>query len=169
MNIFYLHKEPTTCAEFHCDKHVVKMILESAQMLSTAHRVLDGETFADHNRLYKLTHGNHPSNVWLRASNMNYRHLYELFIALCDEYTYRYGKIHATDAKLRIPLAMTPRNIVNGPMSQPPQCMPDEYKEDNSINGYRNYYLGEKAYMCKWTKREIPAFMNCKTTRDLRS
>ena len=66
MNIFYLHKDPKTCAEMHCDKHVVKMVLEYAQLLSTAHRVLDGDEWADKAQLYKATHKNHPSAIWAR-------------------------------------------------------------------------------------------------------
>ena len=72
MNIFYLDSDPYVAAKMHCDKHVVKMILESAQMLSTAHRVLDGDEYADERGLYKMAHKNHPSTIWVRTSTDNY-------------------------------------------------------------------------------------------------
>ena len=85
MNIFYLDEKPMTAARMHCDKHVVKMILESAQMLSTAHRILDGNDYADRRGLYKATHKNHPANIWVRESANNYVWLYNLFTFLCIE------------------------------------------------------------------------------------
>ena len=92
MNIFYLDKDPIVISEMMCDKHNVKMILESAQMLSTAHRVLDGDEFADQHQMYKATHKNHPSAIWARSSDKHYMWLYELFCALSEEYQLRYGK-----------------------------------------------------------------------------
>ena len=68
MNIFYLDRNPVVAAQMMCDKHVVKMILESAQILSTAHRVLDGDEHADNVGMYKMTHKNHPSTIWVRAN-----------------------------------------------------------------------------------------------------
>ena len=107
MNIFYLHRDVDTCAEMHNDKHVVKMILEYAQLLSTAHRVLDGEEYIffkngrkkrvwdliDERQpiLYMATHLNHPSSIWVRQNHQNYIWLSQLLYALCKEYTYRYG------------------------------------------------------------------------------
>ena len=96
MNIFYLDRDPVVAAKMHCDKHVVKMILESAQMLSTAHRVLDGDEYADERGLYKMAHKNHPSTIWVRTSTDNYMWLNRLFGALCKEYTYRYNKQHSS-------------------------------------------------------------------------
>ena len=98
MNIFYLDPHPTVAAQQCCDKHVVKMILESAQMLSTAHRVLDKN---DNELLYKEAHKNHPSTKWVRESHLNYQWLYAHFVALGEEYTARYGKIHVSIAKLK--------------------------------------------------------------------
>ena len=107
MNIFYLHRNPEKSAKLHCDKHVVKMIIEYAQMLSTAHRMIDGEQYYDlskngrriarwrhpnsnlENVLYKASHQNHPSAVWVRENAIQYQYMYDLFVALCDEYTYR--------------------------------------------------------------------------------
>ena len=156
MNIFYLDKDPSKAAQQHCDKHVVKMILESAQMLCTAHRQIDGDTYADTHSLYKNAMINHPSTKWVRSGNMNYRYLYDLFVSLCDEYTFRYGKTHKTDSKLRVPLAKTPTNIPLGEFIDPPQCMPDNCKQDSTIDAYKLYYVEEKKDFAKWTKRPTP-------------
>lgn len=153
MNIFYLSKDAKVAAEYHNDKHVVKMILESAQMLCTAHRVLDD---SQDGRLYRATHKNHPSTVWVRKSINNYMWLYELFCSLCDEYTYRYGKTHLTDSKLRYVLNQAPMNISQDAFTQPPQAMPDRYRSADSILSYRNYYKFEKNHLASWSKRPIP-------------
>ena len=115
MNIFYLDNDPVRAAKAHCDMHVVKMILEYAQLLSTAHRLLDGKLIGKKYELdryndviYKATHRNHPSAVWARSNSVHYEWLYSLFIACCNEYTERYGKVHATDTKLRTILARLP-------------------------------------------------------------
>ena len=156
MNIFYLNKSPNIAAIEHNDKHCVKMVLEYAQMLSTAHRECDGDDRADSLSLYKRAHLNHPSTVWTRQNDAQYKWLYKLFIALADEYTYRYEKKHSTDLLLRVALKAPPKNIPKGTFKQPPQCMPDEYKCDDSIIAYKNFYMGEKAHFCKWKKRNVP-------------
>ena len=173
MNIFYLNDDPVKCAQDHCDKHVVKMIIEYAQLMSTAHRMLDGEVYEDrtaNNRrikrwllnderedtLYKASHVNHPSAIWARSSNNNYNWLYCLFSATCDEYTHRYGKVHETDRKLRELLMTLPRNIEVQYFRKPPQCMPDHCKMPGVIDAYRNYYIKEKFNFAKWTKRMTP-------------
>ena len=106
MNIFYLDKDTKTCAEMHVDKHVVKMVLESAQMLSTAWREYSSE-YADEHELYKKAHLNHPCSIWVRLARENYQWLYDHFIALCEEYTHRYGKTHAS-TRLTEPLKQMP-------------------------------------------------------------
>ena len=174
MNIFYVDKDPKVCAEMHCDKHVVKMIVEYAQLLSTAHRVLDGTPYYDLTEtgrrvlryqldgsykdalLYKAAHINHPSAIWVRENFENYYWLYDLFSHLSDEYTYRYSKRHSTTELLGDILEIAPDNIPEGVFTQPPQCMPDEYKTKNSIQAYQNFYIGEKAPFCNWKNREIP-------------
>ena len=157
MNIFYLKKDPKIAAIEHNDKHCVKMILEYAQMLSTAHRECDGDYRADSLSFYKRTHVNHPSTVWTRENEAQYNWLYQLFVALSDEYTYRYEKKHSTDLLLRATLKEPPHKILKGELfKQPPQCMPDEYKCDDSIIAYQNFYMGEKAYFSKWKKRDMP-------------
>lgn len=158
MNIFYLDRDPNIAAQMMCDKHVVKMILESAQMLSTAHRVLDGDYRADRGGFYKMAHKNHPSTIWVRASSENYRWLWKHFDALLKEYTHRYGKHHATE-RLRNILFMPPLNIVHGvPFTDPPQCMPEICKGEDTVLAYQNYYIIEKSGFARWTKRETPAW-----------
>ena len=156
MNIFYLHSDPVTCAKWHCDKHVVKMILEYAQLLSTAHHEVDGTPSVN---CYKSTHRNHPSAIWARTNRKNYRWLWRLLDATATEYTHRYGKVHATKLKGIVDsLKSCPYELPEGiSMTPMPQCMPDQYKVDNDpIQGYRNYYLNDKAYMAKWTNRKQP-------------
>lgn len=155
MNIFYLHNNAQICAMYHCDKHVCKMIIESAQMLSTAHRLIDGDKYADSHNLYAKTHYNHPSAIWVRKSHKNYKWLYKLLSSLTDEYTVRYDKHHKT-SQLLDALSKAPDNIVNAKFTEPPQCMPDEYKNKNTITAYRNFYIGEKARFAKWKCTEIP-------------
>ena len=152
MNIFYLHINPSTCASMHCDKHVVKMILESAQMLSTAHRITDGNDYADEQGLYKTAHKNHPSTLWARQSKWNYMWLFDLFRFLCAEYTTRYGKYHASE-RLLSALSKIPSNIDPlAKLTPVPQCMPEQYKMLNAMDAYRNYYKGEKSYFAKWNR-----------------
>jgi len=140
MNIFYLHKDPQKAAEYQYDKHVVKMILESAQMLCTAHHHYDNGD----NVPYKKAHYNHPSTVWARANKPQYYWLYNHMIALGEEYTRRYGKVHLTITKCKEALLLYPHGMPDGFFTNPPQCMPDEYKADNSVDAYWNYYIGEK-------------------------
>lgn len=166
MNIFYLHPDPLTTAEMHCDKHCVKMILETAQMLCTAHRVLDGDERADKLDMYKTAHLNHPSTKWVRGSLPQYEWTYHLFKFLCDEYTRRYNKVHKTDTKLREALKTPPslmtkmaKYISNygNKYTQPPQCMPDQYKvQDDAVHAYRSYYKGEKSGFAKWAYTHTP-------------
>lgn len=159
MNIFYLNKDPKIAAIQHNDKHCVKMILEYAQMLSTAHRECDGDKRANHLSMYKKAHLNHPSTVWARENEAQYNWLYELFVALADEYSYRYEKKHSTDLLLRTALMIPPQKIIkNEPFKQPPQCMPDKYKCDDSEIAYQKFYLGEKAHFSKWKKRDMPSW-----------
>ena len=164
MNVFYVDSDPVVAAEMMCDKHVVKMILESAQILSTAHRVLDGDERADIDGLYKAAHKNHPSTVWARENSSNYEWLWQHMDALMKEYTKRYKKHHATERLLHH-LWRLPRNIGHSDFSPPPQCMPDEYKcnpnsasSDDCVSAYREYYLGDKMYMATWKFTEAPAW-----------
>ena len=176
MNIFYLHEDPRQCAEWMVDKHVVKMILETAQLLSTAHRLLDGTESIDTSSgrkkrvytlpddrdavLYSATHANHPSAVWARQSVENYNWLVDHLFALSDEYTYRYGKTHLTITKLGVPIASPPLNLKEWDMTPMPSCMDEQYKiGEDPIANYRNYYKYGKASMHSWKKRETPEWI----------
>lgn len=175
MNIFWLHPDPVECAKSHLDKHVVKMILEYAQLLSTAHRILDGTqstVLSDSGRkkkvwqlpdhrdsvLYSATHANHPSAVWVRKNQQNYIWLSQLLHALCKEYTYRYGKIHKVERDgLLEELYNWPMNIPMGEFTEPTPAMPDDVKiAGDSIKSYRNYYIKNKTHLANWKNRKVP-------------
>ena len=168
----------------HNDKHVVKMILEYAQLLSTAHRVLDGTAtvvlnstgrkktvylLADNRDaiVYSATHINHPSAVWVRQSDENYNWLYSLWRECMTEYTYRYEKNHACE-KLIDYLCIPPTNIPRGAFTEPTPAMPDDCKvlkevhSDryviDSLLSYRTYYIQNKIHLAKWKKRDVPSW-----------
>jgi hypothetical protein len=177
MNIFYLHREPRICAEMHLDKHVCKMAIEYSQLMSTAHRVLDGTEYLDKTangrkikrwrlsddreaKLMKASHINHPSAIWLRHSKENYVWLYQMWVYLLQEYTFRYGKIHACarllDVLSEIPHTLQERTL-NNTFTEPTPAMPDECKvPGNSLASYHKYYNERKAHFAKWTKRQVP-------------
>ena len=165
MNIFYLSSCPQEAAESHNDKHCVKMILEYAQMLSTAHRELDGDV---PDILYKSTHKNHPSTIWTRSSKQHYDWLFRLFRMLSAEYSIRYGlitdtndtfKVHKSWDKLGKILETAPKNIEDNGWEDPPQCMPDSCKDDDVVTAYRNYYIQEKKSFAKWNYTREPEWM----------
>lgn len=176
MNIFYVDEDPVKAAQALVDKHVVKMILESAQLLSTAHRVLDGVESTALSKtgrkkkvwalgdsrdsiLYQATHINHPSAVWCRYSVENYLWLVEHFYALLDEYTFRYGKRHKC-YDLAYTLQSPPHNMRMHEGSPMPSAMADEYKVGSDpLTNYRNYYKFGKSSMHKWTKRQPPEWI----------
>lgn len=156
MNIFYLHFHPKICAVYHNDKHVVKMILETAQLLYSCCYLSSPELIKNApNGGYKLTHKNHPSAIWTRQSIQHYYWLCWLGIELCNEYTFRYSKIHACQKHIEWLQNQVP-NIPNTAFIQPPQAMPDIYKHPDSIIAYRTYYIYEKKTFSKWKNRKIP-------------
>ena len=163
MNIFYFYDKDESdsfkkSAEAQPDKMLVKMPLETAQMLCTAHRELDGNEWADKQGLYKRAYWNHPYTIWARESSSNYMWLYEHFLALGEEYKYRYGREHASIIKLAKPLLCIPDNIKTGAMTPPAQAMPEEYKDEDATVAYRNYCINEKHY-AKWERnRPKPAW-----------
>ena len=180
MNIFLLHENPVLCAEQHCDKHVVKMVIEYAQLMSTAHRYLDGELYGEKTAngraikrwrhpntnmeatLYKASHVNHPDGLWVRSSDANYNYLYNLWCRLCEEYTHRYGRKHLTQEKLENLLRFAPRNIEHSPMADVhglPLAMPDDVKGKSVVNSYRRYYNKYKIDFAKYTNREKPEWL----------
>jgi len=150
MNIFYLHDCPNRAASYVYDKHKVKMILECAQMLCTAHHAYN----QGHNVPYKQAHLNHPSSIWTRSNTHHYYWLYQHMLALGDEYTRRYNKIHLTITKCAEPLLHPPTGMPTVEFERPPQCMPDEYKKPNAIHGYWRYYIIDKRKICN--KNEKP-------------
>lgn len=153
MNIFYLHSDPQTCAAYHCDKHVVKMILETTQLLSTTHWETGGEG------PYKSTHKNHPSALWVRESVDHYNWLCELGLALCQEYTARYGKTHKCEEHLLKLNRHTPELPSIG-WTEPPRCMPDLYKQKDTQESYRAYYIGDKSSFARWKNGNVPKWFN---------
>lgn len=183
MNLFILHDDPVIAAQSQCDIHVNKMIIESAQMLSTVHRMLDGTMerrlsksgkvrvqywkLSDdrEDTLYKACHFNHPCTIWSRESCCNYSWHYEHFIGLCDEYTYRTGKTHLTDTKLRDVLQKLPNNINRSggmtpfklAMKSNPECVVHGLGGTDAVESYRNFYQTKQSrFKMKWTKREKP-------------
>jgi hypothetical protein len=173
MNIFYIHTDPVVAAQAMTDKHVVKMILESAQLLSTAHRALDGQEFIQLSKsgarlrkwnhpdahmdatLYKSTHLNHPSGIWVRQSADNYMWLYKHFIALSEEYYQRYNKRHASELLLSGLLSKVPTNIARIGLTPMLVAITDTqwHVPNNPLQSYRNYYVGEKLKTPKDTER----------------
>jgi hypothetical protein len=186
MNIFYLSHDHVQCAQWHVDKHVVKMILESCQLLSTARRLIDGvptiekryvagslhparfrnikrwvlEDYPEADKIiYQATHANHPSAVWVRQSLENYVWLSDLTFALIDEYKYRYGKDHKCEIVARHLATPPVKNFPHKGFTQPTPAMPDEYKvAGDSIASYHNYYRGAKARMASWKNRDVPSW-----------
>lgn len=149
MNIFFLHEDPVVAAQYHVDKHCVKMILESCQLLCNYHweRGIEAP--------YKKTHFNHPCSKWARKNGRNYNWLLKLLFALLDEYEYRYNNPNHGCKKVAIWLKENAPKV-KGQHDPLPQCMPDQYKSDCSITAYREYYINEKNRFAKWSKRSIP-------------
>ena len=181
MNIFPVQKCPVASALEHVDKHVVKMNVEYPQLLSTAHRIIDGEEYIDKGRrgqrvkrwrlegddeniIYKACHVNHPSAIWCRENIEQYMWLYDLWVALGEEYTYRYGKVHTCHQKLAERLATPPRGLKSGNFKMPypamkqfPHCIvKDNDGEIDVVESYRNFYKEDKAGFAVWSKRPTP-------------
>lgn len=177
MNIFFLDSDPEKSAEYHCDKHVVKMLLEIVQLLFTAHHVLG--TPKELLEYKPISNIKHPMCIWIIKSSENYKYAAVLGLCLSKEYTYRYKKIHSCDKHIKwlinnipnIPCTthvlqieysdktvLSKNNISKIPgMTRIPLCMPeDSIKNNNTIESYRKYYLLHKVYFAKWTSRNIP-------------
>jgi hypothetical protein len=152
MNIFFLDENPTLSAKYHVDKHVVKMILETAQLLCGVHHATDQVT---DQVPYKLSHKNHPCAIWARESLSNYLYLCELGLELGKEYTYRYGKRHKSIEVIEWCIVNKP-NIPDIGFTTPARAMPDEFKVDSVVESYRNYYMGAKSDLASWKNREKP-------------
>jgi len=155
MNIFVLSNDPVNSAKAHCDKHITKMILETAQLLCTCLRVNNIEYG------YKSTHQNHPACIWARSSVANFEWLKQLGLALGDEFVLRYGHAHKSAAVIRNTPNLPVCSLVLTPFIQ---AMPDEYKNDDVVKAYRAYYRGDKfkKNLLRYTNREPPEWLNMK-------
>ena len=174
MNIFFLHKDPQWAANALCDKHVPKMLLESAQMLSTAvhqhqsefqKKLCDEEKKVTPNSLYKSAYPNHPMTKWVGFSRANFKWALENAVFISQEYCKRFKKLHKSSRIINniydnnyiddIPVChfnSMKYNKFNMYITEPPQCMPDEYKDKDYVTAYRKYYQGEKEYFAKWER-----------------
>ena len=149
MNIFVLSDNIAQCAIYHCDKHVVKMTLETAQLLCSP--------FEQGDSPYRRTHYNHPCAIWARESVGNYEWLLELGYRLAEEYTHRYNKRHkCLDVIDWCDNNYYRLNLPDQGLTPWAQAMPDEYKDPCAIQAYRNYYCGDKLEFCTWTNRKAP-------------
>lgn len=166
MNIFIVDYDPCVAAKCLVDRHIIKMILESAQMLSTAHRICDGDKNGVLNDereelLYRITHKNHPCTRWVIEGKENYRWLLYHWIALMDEYTLRYFKTHSCE-RLK-PYLLTPPINMKESGTYPVCAMDESYKiSKDVVKNYRNYYNNGKSHLFKWTKRHPPEWVICK-------
>jgi hypothetical protein len=171
MNIFFLSFDPKECAAMHIDKHVVKMILESVQLLCSVHHICNEEKEKKGHKItyipsYKLTHKNHPCAIWARKSLSNYIWLINLTKELCLEYTFRYKKVHKCESSGIIKdLEDNKPDIEDIGFTLPAQAMPDIYKENNPKNiedviySYKQYYFFEKNYIFNWKNRNVPEWV----------
>lgn len=154
MNIFFLDRNSVVAAEYQCDKHVIKMILESAQLLSSVHHMTHSNIAG---QLYRLTHKNHPCAIWCRSSLDNYKWLLSHAKALLSEYTYRYNKTHASTKIINL-CENLPH--ITGELTNPPLAMPDEFKTNDFVEAYRNYYKYKQTIIqMRWTNRKKPEWL----------
>jgi hypothetical protein len=172
MNIFVLDNNPRVAAQMMCDKHVVKMIVESCQLMSTAHHVLDGKVITrtakngrkfgtyEHDRpgfrFLRCTMINHPCTIWTRSCKQAYYWLWEHTHELLKVYQSRYNKIHTYDDMVQYSLVHTPTKISDCRMPAFAQAMPDQYKNADAVQAYRQYYIHEKSRFAKWKMDNAP-------------
>jgi len=149
MNIFVLSKNPKIAAKYHCDKHVVKMILETKQILDAA------SSKSGKNKSGKqLAWFNHPCSIWARTSRQNYIWLINLGKELCIEYTYRYNKVHKYEQsfyKIKIPKFIPDIGLTKFALAMPTDC-----KCNTAVKSYRLYYCKYKNHIASWKNRPIP-------------
>ena len=147
MNIFVLHKDPAIAATMACDKHVIKMILETAQMMCTVAHTNNMDA------PYRATHKKHPCTIWASASQGNWEWLITHGKALCAEYTKRYGKVHKSQAVIEYCADLKLRFA--GTQQTPfAQAMPPQYRNNCAVTAYRAYYRGEKAAFATWKTKQ---------------
>jgi hypothetical protein len=153
MNIFVLSHDVNQAAKWHVDRHVVKMPLESAQMLCTNLTQLKIEN------PYLPVHAKHPCTIWAGQSRSNFKWLCDLGIELCKEYTFRYKKVHKCEEVINYCMRFIDV-FPNCGMTPFAQAMPDEFKNDNPVKAYRDYYVKAKNHLHKWTLRSVPEWCN---------
>lgn len=152
MNIFLLDYDKKKCAEYMVDSHVVKMITEHAQILSTAVRLTGVDAG------YKITHKNHPCTIWARQSLSNWLYLRDLTKYVHEEWQYRYN--HKNNHKsYEVILSLPVPDIDDIGLTDFPQAMPVQYRGTNAVNAYRSYYNGDKRHLFKWKNREVPTWI----------
>ena len=175
MNIFYLDSDPALAAQLHCDVHVRKMIIETAQLLGTAHWILDPKTTKqiyqkaiqqNQKILYRPSHQKHPCAVWVRENSANYYWTVNLGKELLKEFEFRFEKSHATSSVITYLSQNFPKSIsISEVLTPPAQAMPEEYRDNNPIIAYRKYYLygkyQKKEIFQKYTRRNVPRFLAC--------
>ena len=153
MNIFVLSEDPIEAANMMCDRHVLKMILESGQMLCAAHEPGTAP--------WKRTHYNHPCTVWTRASTENYKWLAVHGLELCAEYTKRYGKRHKSEDVLIWCAENIPASVPEGKLTPFAVAIKNPiYHKETAVESYRAYYLGEKIRFARWAHGESPKWWN---------
>jgi len=159
MNIFHLHRDPKICAKYHCDKHVVKMVLETAQMLSTAYQQIC-EIDTD---LYKIAYPKHPMTIWVSKSENNFKYALSLGSWLAYQYRLRYNKKHKSQEIIDVISNEKLNNFIDNvqhvEFTPPPLCMPEQYKVSNYIESYRYYYKKKKKRFARYTGVDTPDFM----------
>ncbi|HCC45411.1 MAG TPA: hypothetical protein DEQ32_13490 [Gammaproteobacteria bacterium] len=151
MNIFILHEEPSTAAKMACDKHIVKMILETAQMMCTV------VASYGHSTPYRPTHKKHPCTIWAGQTRANWNWIVEHGMSLCEEYTNRYGKVHKSQRVIEW-CAMKHIDLPEHPLTPFAQAMPAKYKNKCAVTAYRSYYHGEKSSFAKWAHGPTPSW-----------
>jgi hypothetical protein len=157
MNIFAVDEDPFVAAEQLCDKHVVKMIVEGCQMLSTVHRLSASHIVYAPVELYKQSFVNHPCTIWARQTTSNYMWLAQHTHELSNEYTRRYGRIHKAHDMTRWFITFKPSQVPIGYLTPFAQAMPEQYKvQGDGVTAYRNYYIGAKSKIAKWKYTNPP-------------
>lgn len=182
MNYFLLDEDIKKSAQYHLDKHIVKMPTESMQLLGTTHRMIDGNVYSTRNKrgakmtkyylndgredlICKDGHHKHPCQIWLQESADNYDWMFKFMIELCKEYTYRYGRIHGVEKKAHL-YKDAPKNLPR--IGQTPFKIAIQYQEikdnfkvhNNPITAYREYYIKYKKHIARWTKRNVPSWFD---------
>jgi hypothetical protein len=154
MNIFVLDLDPRKCATYHSNSHVVKMVLETAQLLCGVHHM--SNPISTLQVPYKLSHKNHPCSIWVRDCIENYIWLCDLGLSLCEEYTYRYGKRHKSQDVIEWCITNIPNLRENGDVTPFALAMPDECKVNTAVDSYRLYYITHKKGFSTWKNRNKP-------------